>query len=97
MPFPISRQPTKKDIIGYYYHVQNWLMCSNEKYFKRWPHFNVCKEDVLKKIDSVWRKSSLPIINKKSKETKLKKLIKQYILAKAKKKWSAIFSFGNPV
>ena len=59
-------------------------MCSNEKYLKRRPDFNVCKEEVLKKIESVWRKSSPPVINKKSMETKLKKLIKQYTLAKAK-------------
>ena len=57
-------------------------MCTIEKYLKRRPEFNVKR---CTKNESVWRKSNFRIINKKSLETKLKKLIKQYTLAKAKR------------
>ena len=76
--------PTEKDVFGHYYPVWNWPMCTIEKYLKRRPECTVCKEKVLKN-ESVWRKSNLLIINKKSMETKLKKLIKQYTVAKAKR------------
>ena len=76
--------PTRRDVIGHYYHVRNWIMCSDKKYLKR-PPFNICKQSVLGKIEFLWSKSHLPIINNTSMETKLKKLILQYASAKTDK------------
>jgi len=76
--------PTKKQVIGYYFFVRNRLMCSSQKYLHRRPEFNVCKDEVLDKIEFIWRKGSLPIMGRKSMETKLKKLLEQFSTAKAR-------------
>ena len=77
--------PSRKDVIGHYYHVRNWIMCSDPKCLKKRPPFNVCKLAVLSKIEFIWSKSGLPTINNTSIETKLKKLIHQYASAKTVK------------
>ena len=41
---------TKEDVIGHYYYIRNWLMCSEEKYLKKRPEFSACKEEVLDEI-----------------------------------------------
>ena len=45
--------PTVKDVIGYYFFVQNIRMCSTEKYLHKRPKFNVCKNEVVDKIEAM--------------------------------------------
>ena len=63
---------TIKDVIGHYFFVRNSLMYSTEKYLHKRPKFNVCKDEVVDKIEAMWEKSSLPTIGRKSMETKLR-------------------------
>ena len=48
--------PTVKDAIGHYFFVRNSLMCSTEKYFLERPDFNVCKDEVVDKIEATREK-----------------------------------------
>ena len=74
---------TKKEVIGHYFYVRNSLMVTKKKYLKR-PPFNICKLRVLKTIQNLRSKSSLPTIGHKSVETKLKNLITDYAKAQTK-------------
>ena len=76
--------PTKQEVIGHYFYVRNSLMVTDKVYLKKRPPFNICKTDVLKAIQDLWSKSSLPTIGQKSIETKLKNLINDYAKAKTK-------------
>ena len=48
--------PTVKDVIGHYFFVRNSLMCSTEKHLHKRPNFNVCKDEVVDKIEAIWEK-----------------------------------------
>ena len=48
--------PTVKDVIGHDIFVRNSLMCSTENYLHKKPEFNVCKDEVVDKIEAIWEK-----------------------------------------
>ena len=61
--------PTVKDVIGHYIFVRNSLIFSTENYLHKRPQFNVCKDEVIDPSETIWEKSSLPTIGRKSMET----------------------------
>ena len=87
--------PTKKDVIGHYFFVRNRLMCNDAKYLHRRPEFNVCKDEVNEGIKDIWIKGCLPVMGKKSMETKLKNLLKQFAAAKARRTKLDLSQFEN--
>ena len=87
--------PTVKDVIGHDIFVRNSLMCCTENYLHKRPEFNVCKDEVVDKIEAIWEKSSLPIIGSKPKETKLRNVLKKYAAMKARRTESDKLQFKN--
>ena len=87
--------PAVKDVIGHYIFVRNSLMCSTENYLHKRPKFNVCKGEVVNKIEAIWEKSSLQKIRRKSMETKLRNVFKKYAVTKARRTESDKLQFEN--
>ena len=77
--------PTVKDVIGQYFFVRNSLTCGTEKYLHKRPEFNVCKDQVVDKIEAIWEKNSLPTIGRKSMETKLRNVFEKYAVMKPRR------------
>ena len=67
--------PNKKEVIGHYFYVLNFLMVTKKECLKKRPPFYICKIEVSRTIQNLWSKSNLPIIGQRLVETKLKNLM----------------------
>ena len=67
--------PNKKEVIGHYFNVLNFLMVTKKECLKKRPPFYICKIEVSRTVQNLWSKSSLPIIGQRFVETKLKNLM----------------------
>ena len=76
--------PNKREVIGHYFYVLNFLMVTKKEYLKKRPPFYICKIEVSRTIHNLWSKNSLPIIGQRFVETKLKNLITDYAKANTK-------------
>ena len=89
--------PNKKEVIGHYFYVQNFLMVTKKEYLKKSPPLYICKTEVLRTIPNLWSKSSLPTIGQRSVETNLRNLITDYAKANTKQDGIPKLELGNSI
>ena len=83
-----TQLPTSMDVIRHSYYIIDKLQTENPLFARKFPTFTDYKNKVIDDLYQIWNKANVPLINRKSTETKLKKLNEDFRkrLDKAKKK-----------
>ena len=78
--------PTNRDVVGHYFYVRQLLIDTDPNFEKVTPGYKDVKDVVVTDVRKLWKKASLPVIEPKSTQNKLKQLIDQFHAAKKRAK-----------
>lgn len=70
--------PTNMEVVRHSYHVINRLQTEDERFLRKVPDFADYKNLVLDDLFELWARANVPLNNRTTAETKLKKLCKDF-------------------
>jgi len=70
--------PTNMEVVRHSYHVINRLQTEDERFLRKVPDFADYKNVVLDDLFELWARANVPLNNRTTAETKLKKLCKDF-------------------
>ena len=78
--------PTTREVLGHFYYVRQLLMDTDPKFLRKIPGFSDVQGLVQAEVIGLWEKASLPIVNSKSVQNKLKRVVERFDAARKRSK-----------
>jgi len=78
--------PTTREVLEHYYYIRQVLMDTDPNFLTSVPSFSDVQDLVQAEVKALWEKASLPIVNSKSVQNKLKRVFERFAAARKRAK-----------
>ena len=78
--------PTTREVLENFYYVRQRLMDTDPKFLRKIPGFSDVQGLIQAEVVGLWEKASLPIVNSKSVQSKLKRVVERFGAARKRSK-----------